>query len=262
LYCAGDSSSSRSVEHVVPQSLGNTTVVLPATVVCDACNNYFARKVEGPVLGSDAFLSLRNLEGVANKRGRIPFLTVPTSAGVEGELYRYTEGPLSGLLSLPAPVAHAVARGMPLEIAVPDRDAVVIGDLFSRFIAKVALGVLAWRCLGDPQALTALPVDEILDPCRRWARFGAGRPWPVRVNRIHPSDHAWQDGEETAQRVWEADFLGTPAGDLYFAVALYGLECAINALEPEIDGYERWLAATGAPSLLYPAGLPPSQASS
>jgi hypothetical protein len=71
LFCLEDSTSSVSVEHIVPESLGNTTTVLPRGFVCDKCNNYFARKVEGPFLNSPAMLALRHLEAVGNKRGRI-----------------------------------------------------------------------------------------------------------------------------------------------------------------------------------------------
>jgi hypothetical protein len=50
IFCKNDSSNSKSVEHIIPESLGNTTRTLPKGVVCDTCNNYFARKVEKPFL--------------------------------------------------------------------------------------------------------------------------------------------------------------------------------------------------------------------
>ena len=59
LFCRGDSTASRSVEHIVPESLWNTEHVLPPGVVCDACNNYFAREVEKPFLDSPAITRLR-----------------------------------------------------------------------------------------------------------------------------------------------------------------------------------------------------------
>jgi len=59
LFCKCDSSSSRSVEHVIPESLGNHSLTLPPGVVCDNCNNYFSRKVEKPFLESGAVLLLR-----------------------------------------------------------------------------------------------------------------------------------------------------------------------------------------------------------
>src|SRR6267154_1084155 len=50
IFCKQNSALSRSVEHIVPESLGNTQHILPIGVVCDACNNYLAREVEKPLL--------------------------------------------------------------------------------------------------------------------------------------------------------------------------------------------------------------------
>ena len=46
LFCKQDSSNTKSVEHIIPESLGNKTLILPRGYVCDKCNNYFAIKVE------------------------------------------------------------------------------------------------------------------------------------------------------------------------------------------------------------------------
>lgn len=72
IFCKQDSSSSRSVEHIVPESLGNDEHVLPIGAVCDGCNQYFARKVERQLLESPMFRLLRADMAIPNKRGRIP----------------------------------------------------------------------------------------------------------------------------------------------------------------------------------------------
>ena len=72
IFCKQDSAASVSVEHIVPESLGNTDHVLPIGVVCDQCNQYFARKVERQLLDSPMFRLLRSDMAVPNKRGRIP----------------------------------------------------------------------------------------------------------------------------------------------------------------------------------------------
>ena len=41
LFCKQDSSSTKSVEHIIPESIGNKTLILPLGYVCDKCNNYF-----------------------------------------------------------------------------------------------------------------------------------------------------------------------------------------------------------------------------
>ena len=72
IFCKHDSSTSVSVEHIVPESLGNIDHVLPVGVVCDGCNQYFARKVERQLLESPIFRLLRANMAIPNKRGRIP----------------------------------------------------------------------------------------------------------------------------------------------------------------------------------------------
>lgn len=71
LFCKGDSSASRSREHIVPESLGNNEHVLEPGIVCDRCNNYFARNVEKPLLDSLYFKERRFSAVVPNKRGHV-----------------------------------------------------------------------------------------------------------------------------------------------------------------------------------------------
>lgn len=86
IFCKHDSSTSVSVEHIVPESLGNIDHVLPVGVVCDGCNQYFARKVERQLLESPMFRLLRADMAIPNKRGRIP-AWVPTD-GTDRPDYR------------------------------------------------------------------------------------------------------------------------------------------------------------------------------
>ena len=72
IFCKCDSATSRSVEHVIPESLGNTEHVLGAGVVCDGCNNYFASKVEGPLLSDPYFREQYSLAGILSKKGNLP----------------------------------------------------------------------------------------------------------------------------------------------------------------------------------------------
>jgi len=72
IFCKAESLTSRSVEHIVPESMGNTNHVLPLGAVCDGCNQYFARKVERPVLESPILRLIRASIDVPNKRGRVP----------------------------------------------------------------------------------------------------------------------------------------------------------------------------------------------
>ena len=68
IFCGNDSSNSKSVEHIVPESFGNKCIILKKGIVCDKCNNYFARKVEQPFLESEPIRILRQELQLENKR--------------------------------------------------------------------------------------------------------------------------------------------------------------------------------------------------
>lgn len=72
IFCKQDSTDSQSVEHIIPESLGNDELILDKGIVCDKCNNYFSREIEGPVSNLDGFRRLRFYELIESKRGRIP----------------------------------------------------------------------------------------------------------------------------------------------------------------------------------------------
>ena len=72
IFCKVDSSETRSVEHVIPESLGNTDHVVPLGLVCDGCNRYFGTKIEQPLLSSSIFRDLRRNMDIPNKRGKLP----------------------------------------------------------------------------------------------------------------------------------------------------------------------------------------------
>ena len=70
IFCGNDSRDSRSVEHIIPESFGNSTAILPKGVVCDKCNNYIGRKIESPFLNSEAILLLRQELALENKNNK------------------------------------------------------------------------------------------------------------------------------------------------------------------------------------------------
>src|SRR5687768_18410135 len=86
LFCERSSIDSKSVEHIIPESLGNTVYILPVGVVCDKCNNYFSREIEGPLLSHNFFRQKRHCLGILSKKGRIPdekgFIIDPVDAEV------------------------------------------------------------------------------------------------------------------------------------------------------------------------------------
>lgn len=72
LFCKENSTNSKSVEHIIPESLGNKEHILPKGIVCDKCNQYFAIKIEKPLLEKPYFKNARSRNTVESKKNIIP----------------------------------------------------------------------------------------------------------------------------------------------------------------------------------------------
>lgn len=75
LYKDGKCINSKSVEHIVPESLGNMEFTIPSGLICDQCNNYFATHIENEFLNIDTIKTLRSFHRVVSKKGKIPELS-------------------------------------------------------------------------------------------------------------------------------------------------------------------------------------------
>jgi hypothetical protein len=252
LFCKKDSSQSRSVEHILPQSLGNLSQTLPRGVVCDSCNNYFAAKVEKPFLELKAIELLRFHQAVPSKKG-----VVPSASGVLVPEHpvvarRHLKGPFVGSVDVPPQAFAQILREKRGIILFPSDDALPKGPIVSRFLAKVALEAMAQRLVKMPEGLEYLVGEEQLDPVRNHARRGEQIVWPFHVRRIYDERTKWMDeAGEVVQLVHENDILVTDEGEWYFILAVFGIEFSINYGGPEIDGYELWLKQHNYVSPLY-----------
>lgn len=132
----------------------------------------------------------------------------------------------------------------------------------SRFIGKVALEALAHKLSSFNDSLDQLIDDKQFDPIRNHVRRGAPRTWPCHIRRIYSHHKTWVDSDgETYQMIHESDFLmpgvtefdllGSVQAELYFIVALWGMEFAINLGGPYIEGYQAWLQEHNNVSPLY-----------
>lgn len=74
LYDDGTCVNSRSVEHIIPESLGNLEITIPSGHICDNCNNYFATHIENEFLNIESIKTLRSFHRITSKKGKIPEL--------------------------------------------------------------------------------------------------------------------------------------------------------------------------------------------
>jgi len=250
IFCIAQSNTSKSVEHIVPESLGNTRHILPRGAVCDTCNNYFARKVEKPVLSHRSIRNLRAWNGLRSKGGKqTPLLATQLSSGFDvaisreanGDVYvRAEKGKTSSEIKTHLDQddelgLHAFAVN--LEIDPPQRE-------MSRLLAKMALE----RCFSDFERANKdsdkLIFDRYFDNIRRWARYGDNfSRWPYHQRTIYPQDAQML---HPTTNEWIKAGIGqglvhTPSPETYLSILLYGTEFILNLGGPNIEGFERWL---------------------
>jgi hypothetical protein len=255
IFCKSDSSSSRSVEHIIPESLGNTEHVLPPGVVCDSCNNYFGGKIEQPLLASGFFTQVRARNNVANKKGRFPPVEgIHLQSGTQVNLERDKDNSLSLY-----PVHDRDGAILIQNILNSTRGTIIIPIetepnrlQFSRFLGKVAIEVLAERLCHLPGGLDEIVDKTELDPLRYYARRGNSNVWPFHMRRIYPEDcHFFAEDVGYYELLHEYTLLYTDNFELFLVLALFGVEYTINMGEPHISGYLDWLQKNGGRSPLY-----------
>ena len=259
IFCKSDSTRSRSIEHIIPESLGNREHVLPRGTVCDICNNYFARKVEGPLLATSWFRHARSRQWVPNKRGLIP----PMGGLVPGARMNADVWLDGNNLTLGGRnerehrvLTEAIQTGRARSVYIPTIEA-IDQRLMSRFLAKVALEVLTERVI-RVEGWNEEIVDKAgLDQLRHFARIG-DRPdkWPFSRRRIYGEEDVQLEDGAGYQVLHEFTILCEPLPepghlDLYAVVCIFGEEFAINMGKPEIASYERWLELHDGKSPLY-----------
>lgn len=268
LFCKQDSSASKSVEHIIPESLGNSTLVLPVGYVCDKCNNYFARKVEKPFLEQQDIKLLRFQEAVLSKKKRIP----PVQGILNNEHVveiekKKVNNDVNTDIKVPPQAFSELLKEQKSQLIIPaftDYNSIKCTRIVSRFIAKMALEALAAKLSSFDNSLDTLVDDVQFDPIRDYARLGTTKNWPCSIRRIYSINKKWNimDNQDV-QVIHESDFLfpsfnSTNLSDseyvtseLYFIIILWGIEFTINMGGPELEGYEVWLRENNNISPLY-----------
>ena len=188
IFCGNDSKDSKSVEHIIPESLGNKDLILEKGVVCDKCNNYFASKIEEPVLSLDGFKRLRFYNFIENKRGSIP----PSDALFMGEIaetkwVKNADGKYSLLIGLPPETIYKMVKNPPKMFVTKGYD---LSDdenhryEISRFLAKIAVEYYVYLFLKNQKAEDneelKIGVDEHLKKIINFIRIGRQDKRPLK----------------------------------------------------------------------------------
>ncbi len=257
IFCKTNSDASNSVEHIIPESLGNVEHFLPAGWVCDTCNNYFSREVEKPFLSSPYGRSSRFSMRVQTKKGRIP-----STFGIHAQSLTKVESfysPQDGH-SIAAAEGEDEARFItsirsqasgtlyfPL-ISLPEADYTT-----SRFIGKIALEVFAFRGIEIPNWNHEIVEKKELNELRQYVRMGIPKfTWPIHIRRIYAQDFLFNDPEYGWHEMLnEFTLLVTPDNEYYVVVAIFGVEYTINLGGSTLEGFLDWLKKNNYRSPLY-----------
>lgn len=243
IFCHSDAGGLRSIEHIVPESLGNKDHVLPAGIVCDVCNNYFARKIEEPLLSSEYFVWLRSHQWVENKRGRVPPLT-----GILPSLRKSVDVWVNGSSLTMAAKQEKHQHELEEALRTERTKRVYIPFpsppdqwLMSRFLGKVAVEALAARFMQIVGWRDELLKQEALKPLRDHVRTGdKSSKWNFAHRRLYNPNELFVENNEVHEILHEFTFVYTGSGNLFFVLALFGEEFAIDMGSPTLDQYEQW----------------------
>jgi len=72
LYCLSDEGPFEAREHIFPESLGNTSLILPEGLVCRPCNNWPLSRWERELLEFAPIALSRITKGIPTKAGKLP----------------------------------------------------------------------------------------------------------------------------------------------------------------------------------------------
>lgn len=183
LFCKQDSSETKSVEHIIPESLGNKTFILPLGFVCDKCNNYFARKVEKQFLEQYDIKLIRFQQDIPNKKNKIPTINGVFDKSIVKMCGDVIDGRIIHSIDMPEELIKRIKNNElnKLQLILPayvDDHILENNSIVSRFLAKVALEMLAYRL----NSLDYLIDSTNYDLIRNHARFGTIKEWPCNID--------------------------------------------------------------------------------
>lgn len=263
IFCKNDSSNSKSVEHIIPESLGNKNQMLSKGVVCDSCNNYFGNKIEKTVLEMPYFKSLRGRIMIENKKGKIPRITGFTKNKDNIEIsFSQDESNTIEMIYKDKNALKTITNHNELYIPLipepPQNDLHI-----SKFVGKIALEAFAKRVSSAEDWQDDFVDNSGLDELRDFVRYGKGYMiWPYHTRRIYDECQIKYDKKlnKILEKLNEYDFLlpdnPTISGEnhkldnLYFVMAILGIEYTINLTNAGLIRYIKWLSDNQNKSIL------------
>lgn len=258
IFCKEISNSSKSVEHIIPESLGNKSHILKDGIVCDKCNNYFSIKIEKEVLEQPYFKNLRHRNSILTKKRKLPpqkaFLVheeQPNNIDIINShsdiLYINVEN--EKLFKL-------ISDGVINKIYIPIINTPETNNLYlSKLLGKIAIEAFADKIKNTENWNEEFVSHEGFDELRNYVRFGKGEYWPYKMRKVYEEESTdnikkKEDSETLLQTIHEYDFLYIENKYLHFICIIMGIEYTINVGDRPLEKYEEWLKLNGCKSPL------------
>lgn len=253
IFCKKDASGLKSVEHIIPESLGNEKFILEKGMVCDKCNNYIAVKIEQPLLEHPYFKQYRHELSIGNKRGKIPdnegFLLDDNNSTVTFKKHK------SGAR------AAVVEDGVTENLRLKKRKQIAAITLtypppfadknLSRFLGKTSLEALVWDNTNQ-EGQENMAVRPYFDGIRKYVRQAAKEEyWPYTVRRLYAADHMFKNEKGNFKITSGWAFISPPDGEVFFQFLFLGTEFTIDMLNPSNAVFENWLKKNNYDSPVY-----------
>ena len=214
-----------SVEHPIPESLGNDDLFLSVGFVCDRCNQYFGSKVEAMVICSPLFSFERMAFAIPSKKKKVPVLD-------GGDFCLSSTGSTDRLVF--AGPEDVLGQGH--MIIVPD-----LSELHTartvRFFLKMGLELLLASDEVDP-------FNAEFDSARRCARFGDGATaWELAYGLYPHRDQLLISrstdalGDLETHQIYEYSIGSMPNGDKILSFIFTNHVFACNLTSPSLSEY-------------------------
>lgn len=260
VICNKDSCASRSVEHIIPESLGNTRYILPKGFVCDDCNNHFATKIERPLLEMPFFKQLRYRLSIESKKGRIPsdngFMIRPELSEVI-----FTKNNKTGAqIVIPDKTVQKKIekrKRLPVfsvEYSLFDLNSITI----SRFLAKVAIEALTFDVIRFKGEIEQVVNQSSFDLIKRYCRYPKKNElWPYTIRQINILSHHQTDLQygKLNSLIFHYSFIYTSPGYLFLQLYISGVELTIDMSNPITGNINTWFLSNPGKSRVLESAL-------
>lgn len=258
IFCHKDSLNSKSIEHIIPESLGNKEHILPKGYVCDECNHYFAIKIENELLSQPYFVSMRFRNEILTKKGKLvrQKMVFPGTMKCTEVVMQKTENGLIASFD-DEELFDAIKAGktrMMIEPYIPEPE--YPNAIMSRFLAKCAYEYFLYNMGKEKYDICVQELlckeSDILKALREYARYGKGEYWQYNQRRIYSEgDVVFNQNEDLNYEILhEMKFFtrehkrfpnGYVEAEVHFVMAIAGIEYAICISDPNISEYQKWL---------------------